>query len=187
MGYLDGIYRKEDGRWLIELEVSDPRQLFNSLDPAPFRARDLDDQAVAYITGAVRDLPRGAPFRLRIHLPAAQLGEAITANLPSAIQHFFTYQAAVSARELRRTLSDGRRALAIGLSFLFLCIAARRFLHLLGEGTLAGIVEEGLLIMGWVAMWQPIQVFLYDWWPIRRRRDIERRLAGAEIEIRASR
>jgi hypothetical protein len=31
------------------------------------------------------------------------------------------------------------------------------------------IAEEGLLIVGWVAMWRPLEIFLYDWRPIWRR------------------
>jgi hypothetical protein len=48
------------------------------------------------------------------------------------------------------------------------------------------IIEEGFLISGWVAMWRPIQVFLYDWWPIRRRRRIYEKLAQIPVALRAS-
>jgi hypothetical protein len=36
-----------------------------------------------------------------------------------------------------------------------------------GETGFASILHESLLIGGWVAMWRPLEVFLYDWWPIR--------------------
>jgi hypothetical protein len=39
---------------------------------------------------------------------------------------------------------------------------------------LGGIIRESLLIGGWVAMWRPMEILLYDWWPIRA----EARLAG---------
>jgi hypothetical protein len=32
------------------------------------------------------------------------------------------------------------------------------------------IVREGVVIIGWVAMWRPLEVFLYDWWPLREQR-----------------
>jgi hypothetical protein len=46
------------------------------------------------------------------------------------------------------------------------------------------IIDEGLLIMGWVAMWRPIETFLYDWWPIRRRRTLLEEIAQLPIEVR---
>ena len=39
---------------------------------------------------------------------------------------------------------------------------------------------------GWVANWKPIEIFLYDWWPLARRRDLYRRLAAARVEVRAA-
>ena len=38
---------------------------------------------------------------------------------------------------------------------------------MLRDTRFAGVARESLLIGGWVAMWRPLEVFLYDWWPIR--------------------
>jgi len=46
------------------------------------------------------------------------------------------------------------------------------------------VIEESLLIFGWVANWRPIEIFLYDWWPINRRRNLYRRIATAQVELR---
>jgi len=51
------------------------------------------------------------------------------------------------------------------------------------DGPLARAFEESLIIVGWVANWKPIETFLYDWWPLRRRRDLYRRLQNAAVEI----
>ncbi|MDD3449079.1 MAG: hypothetical protein PHF72_08635 [Gammaproteobacteria bacterium] len=184
MATIDTLYHREDGFWLIELEISDARQLFNSLDPAPFREKDLDSEAEQYIVGAAREFHLDAPLKLVIHLPGAAAGSEAARSTPDAIRHYFAYRAEVKARELRNTLREGRTALLIGLSFLFLCIGARRFVGLLSDDTLAGIVEEGLLISGWVAMWRPIEIFLYLWWPIRRTRQVLRKLSLVPVEIR---
>ena len=45
------------------------------------------------------------------------------------------------------------------------------------------ILREGLIIAGWVAMWRPIQVFLYDWWPIVRRRRMLQNLSRAQVRV----
>jgi hypothetical protein len=45
------------------------------------------------------------------------------------------------------------------------------------------MIEEGLIILGWVANWRPIEIFLYDWWPIVRHRNLLLRLANAEVAI----
>jgi hypothetical protein len=45
-------------------------------------------------------------------------------------------------------------------------------------------LQESLIILGWVANWKPIEIFLYDWWPLARRRDLYRRLANASVELK---
>jgi hypothetical protein len=46
-------------------------------------------------------------------------------------------------------------------------------------------VQESLIIVGWVANWRPIEIYLYDWWPIRRRRRLLARIAAAPVIVRA--
>ena len=44
-------------------------------------------------------------------------------------------------------------------------------------------MTEGLTILGWVAMWRPLQTYLYDWWPLRdERRNLER-LARMRVSV----
>ena len=45
------------------------------------------------------------------------------------------------------------------------------------------VVSESLLIGGWVAMWRPLEVFLYDWWPIREEARLCDRLSAMPVKI----
>src|SRR3974390_906979 len=161
-------YRREGGDYLIELNLRDVRQLFNSLDPAPFLEKDLDSEAEQYILDAVRELGLRHKSKLLIHLPASGLRDEDTTALIGAIHHYFTYRARHAADNLRQTLVRGAVSLIIGLVFLFVCLTLRHLLGSLVPGSTGEILSEGLLIMGWVAMWRPIEIFLYDWWPIQR-------------------
>jgi hypothetical protein len=40
------------------------------------------------------------------------------------------------------------------------------------------IVRESLTIGGWVSMWRPLEIFLYDWWRVRREARLSDRLAA---------
>ena len=44
-------------------------QLFHSLDPSPFRDKDLDPEVEAFVTEWVSELPADAPFKVVVHLP----------------------------------------------------------------------------------------------------------------------
>ncbi len=54
----------------IEIRLASVRQLFHTLDPTPFREGDLAAEAEDYILAWARDLPREAPIRIVVHLPA---------------------------------------------------------------------------------------------------------------------
>ena len=45
------------------------------------------------------------------------------------------------------------------------------------------MVSESLLIGGWVAMWRPIEVFLYEWWPIRAEARLYTRLSEMPVRL----
>lgn len=43
--------------------------------------------------------------------------------------------------------------------------------------------RESLTIVGWVAMWRPMQLFLYEWWPLARRIATYKALARAHVKL----
>lgn len=169
----------------IELRVREPRQLFNSLDPSPFNEKDLDDDAEAYVADWARELPRDAPFRIVVHLPAEEAAREGARQLQEAVGNYFSHRAEVFARDLKEHFRMGRRALLVGLSVLSLCVLAGHLItKYVSSGPVGLLLQEGLLIFGWVANWRPAEIFLYGWMPLKGRRDLYRRLAAARVEVR---
>jgi hypothetical protein len=80
-------------------------------------------------------------------------------------------------------LQLGRSSLGIGIAFLVACMLLRELLRGFGTTGWLEVVEEGLLILGWVAMWRPIELLLYDWRPQRRMRLTHENLARMRVEI----
>lgn len=167
----------------IHVRISDLRQLFNSFDPAPFHQKDLDSDAEEYIVGSADEFSPGAALELAIHLPAEQVAYAEKTDVRQAIHNYFAYRAEDSRRRIRFLLREGRWALAIGITFLFACITLRQFTLSVPYPALHEILQEGLLILGWVAMWRPLQIFLYDWWPVRHRGRLYRKLATVPVVV----
>ena len=172
---------------VISLRVQRLQQLFNSLDPSPFRERDLNADAETFIVDWARELPRAAPLAVVVRLPAEEAERARAMNLPEAFANYFDYRATGARREKRELFRMGWRYLGVGAAVLFACLGALQAVRAgaLGHGALAGLLEESLLIAGWVANWKPIQLFLYDWWPIQRRIRLYLRLAAACVFIEA--
>jgi hypothetical protein len=177
-------YRKEQDQWLIELRLSSPRQLFNTIDPSPFHEKDLDEAAERYIVGAVEELPEAAGKQLLIHLPEEHHNDDTRDQLALALSNYFGWRAQEAKRQLGNILADGRKTLLIGLGFLVFCTTARQLAVHYTEGFITDLLDEGLLIIGWVALWRPIQTFLYDWWPVRRRMRTLRSISRLAAELK---
>lgn len=170
---------------IIEIHVSELKQLFDAIDPSPFRDRDLDPKAEEFIVGWAKDLPRDASLALVVDLDrdAGLTNEA--AVLREAIHEFFGHRAETYRRRLRELFRVGRTSLLIGLVVLAAAIALGDFLANLMKGSRLGeILRESLTIGGWVSMWRPLEVFLYDWWPLRNEARLSDRLAEMPVRIR---
>lgn len=177
-------YRVEDGRSCIDLKVRFSRQLFDTRDPAPFRERDLDAAAVDYLLAAAQEIPRKHPLAIVVTVseePAPRLSPDV---IVEAVRGHFTHEAGQVERRLREHVRRGQMILGVGLTVLVVFLTLAEFTTSLPEGPLREILREGFVITGWVAMWRPLEVLLYDWWPhIDERRRI-RRILEAPVSIR---
>jgi hypothetical protein len=170
---------------VIEIRVSEIAQLFHTLDPYPFREKDLDREAEEYIVGWARELPRDRPFRIIVHFPDDEAQSRLARELQEAFGRYFADRATAIQGDLKELLRIGRKSLTIGLAILIGCLLSAHFVAgYFVEAPFRRMAEESFLILGWVANWRPLEIFLYDWWPLARRRDLYRRLSKAALERR---
>jgi hypothetical protein len=173
---------------LIEVHVADLKQLFHSLDPTPFRERDLDPKAEEFIAGWARELSVDVPLGLIVHVDRDTTDADHVTTLQNAVREFFGERAKVTRQRLRLLFRQGRTSLVIGLVFLAVSILLGNVAEEMLEHTrFAGVARESLLIGGWVAMWRPLEVFLYDWWPIRAEARLFDRLSAMAVRVVPSR
>ena len=166
----------------ISLKLRELNQLFNSMDPSPFLDRDLDDDAEEFIVSSARELHGSHAFELVVHLGTVPEPERANAT-EHAVQHYFAARAELKKREFRLLLRRGHSVLAIGLLFLASCLGLSGLVTKLLPNPLGQILHEGLMIVGWVAMWRPLETYLYDWWPLRQEWIRLRRLAHMRVRL----
>lgn len=179
----EALYREREGKLLIELELHSMMQIFNSFDPAPFHEKELDENAEVYIYNIVGEFPLKKPLEIVIYVPPSEFNRETERTLKGAIKNHFLYKKVLTELDLRRLLQRGRRNLTIAVIFLFLCLLIIRLLSTFENGLLKTMLSEGLLIIGWVAMWEPVNVFLYGWWPIVQKRNIYRKIFEMDVSV----
>jgi hypothetical protein len=191
---------------VLDLHLAELRQIFDSMDPAPFRERDLDPKANEYIVDWARECPPDRPLALVVHLAAPGRSEAASLEarsaqgaspdpqraaagdaplLGDALREFYRRRAAATRQALSRLFRTGRLSLLIGLAFVAAATAVGEALStLITRESFAGLLRESLVIGGWVALWRPLEIFLYDWWPVRAEARLYDRLALMQVSVR---
>jgi hypothetical protein len=158
------------------------RTLSLASDGAGSDLATLDDDSARAIIDRASEVAAAVPVRITVNVPgggATHLGE-----LQAAISTHFARRKDAAAHALRRTMRAGWMSLAIASALLVVLIsvveAIRRFAP---DGRLARVLQEGLTIVGWVALWRPLELLLYDRWLLRRDVALLRRLARADVRV----
>ena len=167
----------------IQVRIHELRQLFNSIDPSPFRERDLDPDCEEFIVSWAREMPPDRALRVEIRIDRDQPPAELASAVPQAVRSHFEREAGLQELRRRRIVREGRLSLAIGLVVLILCVGAAALLPTDTLGTPGGILRESLIIAGWVVMWHPLEVLLYGLWPVVRERRLLERLATADVQV----
>jgi len=167
----------------ISLRIHDITQLFNSMDPSPFIEKDLDEKAEAFIVGWAQEFPSNAKIKLRVHLEQWPSEGDPKELIRQAVHNHFAHLTELNRLEFKALMKQGRTSLLIGLCCLAISLVSSKMLTHGEAGTWASILRESLTIAGWVAMWRPMQIYLYDWWPLRRRGRLYDKLSRMPVEV----
>ncbi len=150
--------------------------MFNSFDPSPFWDRDLDQSAAEFIEGEFRDRRRAEHWALNVH---AHEGRASAADLQAAIERYYERLVVSSRLQGREQFRVGEIALAAGLAVFAICITLQTTLR-----DLPPAVDQGLIVLAWVALWRPIETLAYGWVPQYSRRRLYERLRRVRVTVR---
>lgn len=176
-------YPVRNGKHCIEMKLKQLKQLFSTHDPAPFRERDLEDDAVEYIVQSLKELTLASPARLVIYLPPNEMRSDTKEETTQAIHNYFSYEEEITRKKLKILFRQGQLYFVIGLIFLSTCLYGSYYVLSGTDSIMNHILGEGLNIIGWVAMWRPLEMFLYDWRPLSRVRKYYQKLMSIEVQI----
>lgn len=167
----------------LELKLRELAQLFNMMDPSPFHERDLDAAAEEFIVEWAREFPTGHEFELVVKLGTPP-DDSQASGVDEAVRNYFANRAHATRRALRRMLRLARWRMFMGLLFLGACLTLSQLLgNMVSGSALLGTIVLSLDIIGWVALWRPAEIFLFDWWPLRDDLKLYERLARMPVTV----
>jgi hypothetical protein len=168
----------------VRLELADPRELFAAPTADPLAGRPYGESGVDRILNQLRPKP-GREVRATIVLPESARAPDLEARTRGALARYFDARIAHNRNDNRSLWHEGRATLTRGLLFLAICmlgshiVGAPKYLH----PVFARFLDEGFVIAGWVALWWPLDVLLYQHWPLARERRMYEALKRMELKF----
>ena len=176
----------------ITLHLDDIQYLF--ADPEP--DSEMFVSGMDSLHSDIRASLRREKFKVTITivLPQGKITEGLVDKTREKIKRYCQFKIEENHKELIALRHEGNNALLVGITVLVVCLALAGILTITAQsGSESGmntilafmlaIVGQSFLIAGWVAMWQPAEILLYDWWPFRQDIRIYKHIADADIVI----
>ena len=179
--WTDRAFDPSTGPILVQIDTIE--HLFNPLDPQPLNLRDLDAEIADWITNWAEEQHDEKSLNIEI-VVADHSATGREKQVAAGIHNHFAYRRWAAGRRLSRLWRDGRISLVIGLVVLASFTLLSELLDSPNSGAVLRVIRQGLVVAPWVAMWRPMEIFLYLWWPVRAERRTFDKLAEATVSFR---
>ncbi|MSO41814.1 MAG: hypothetical protein EXQ70_08005 [Solirubrobacterales bacterium] len=153
------------------------------LDPysvEPLASRPMTDDVRERILDAWIDTRGERPARLTVEIPSDQRREGLAPQLEKAIRNDLE-ETRDDSRELKIYTRSELRHAQIAFVFLIICQLGSTLMS--NDGAVLRSVSQGLVVLGWVAMWGPADKFFRG---ISRRLSYRRYKELADVPIEVS-
>jgi hypothetical protein len=139
------------------IRVPSIEDLFDPFSAEPLDQRPLREEVRERILRAWIDTREERPEHLTVQLPEVERREGLGERLQSAIRHDLG-EAYEASKHLFIFSRGERREALLAFSFLVACLVASSLIDQATENHTVFVgISQGLVVLGWVAMWQPAQ------------------------------
>lgn len=165
----------------IKLQLLNINELLRS-PVSLYRKRTLKTDAEEFIVEEAEALPRKAVINMKVHLALSEVKHKD--DIAPAIHRHFCYRREQSQKEFKRIFQYGWRILFIALGLLGVIYSLTEFtLHLIPDNRFVLFIRESFIILGWVALWRPLELLLYDWYPVKTDINLYYRLEHSNVQV----
>ena len=160
-------------------------ELFEPPEEQPFDPATRFERGIDEILDRLGDREHRDTARVVVELPPAQIHDSTTATTRAAIGRYGSYRSARCRKDLHSSRVRGLRALRTGLVILFVALALSTLIDEVDwlPDFLQRFFSEGIAIIGWVTLWNPVDALLFAPIPIARERRRLERLARCDIDV----
>ena len=165
----------------LTLNLQNANEILRSPE-APYRKRAINRDVEDFIVEEAENLSRKNAINIVVYLLSSETEK--NDYIEIALHRHFCYRKEQSQKKFKRVLQYGWRTLVIALGLLVVLFSLTQIaIRLWPENRIVMFIRESFIILGWVALWRPMELLLYDWYPIKRNIDLFRRLEQSNVQV----
>jgi len=176
-------YLREDGS-AIEMRISTIGQFYQMLDPSPDLEKDLNPDTVEYLVDTVEEMKERNGECLHVSLfleKSLYENTELKSRMEKSIPAYFSRKVDILEHKHRMSHKKARKNLVRGLLFVIVCVALSVILTNFVDNALVYAFGQSLTVIGWVALWNPAEFYLYLNREEKEEINTLKRLAGASV------
>jgi hypothetical protein len=177
---------------VFEMEVEDLKELVVAPDQDPYSDRPME-----YLgqSGMMRMMHLFRPthfrqkgsYRLILRMPSEKASQETVSQAKALIRKYATRMIEDNENRIIQIKRKGRRLLPYAIIILLMCMALGILFGLEEfvdqSKVLALAISEGFYIVGWIALWRPMDVLLFDPMEVRMENRLLRALMDMHIDV----
>jgi hypothetical protein len=174
---LDRYDRTSDNKIIIKVSTNKFENLYENFDmSSSFLKKDLNQQLVDYIIESVNEISN-EKFIIKFYFKEKIEQENIL-HIEKSFDSYFNYLEELEKKKMKEQIKNSLIFMLIGIFFITLSILSE------GKPELSyKIVSEGLMVAGWVSMWEAMATILIKWLPLSKKLRLFKKIVSSKIEF----
>ena len=174
-------YNARKDEYEISLSIRNYEEIYNPYDFSQYKRRDMDEDFLDYIYNSSLDIPLNHKIKLNFHLKEEVYEEEKSKNLKNAIKNNFTWRRSIVTNKLIQKLKECVLLLFAGVLFLVLAFVILPLIQNAGTGL--DLLVESLSIIGWVFLWDLVEIMAFVVTKLYRNKKYLTRLINSRVEF----
>lgn len=172
-------YEEESNAYLIEVSLDDYDDVYDEWDPAPFKKRFIEEGFDDFIVSSSDDIPKKYNLKIVLYIPETKKDLSKENAVESAYKNYYGYM----MEKIRKSKIRLRKRTISYLLLATLFLTPGYFFQIETSNVVYNVLEEGILIGGWVFLWEFFTNLFIKSREINSMHQIYERLYDSEIQF----
>lgn len=174
---LDRYDRTSNNELIINVSTDKFENLYDTFDMnSSFLKKDLSQQLVDYIIESVSEISN-ENFIIKFFLKE-KVEQKDILQIKKSFNIYFNYLEELEKKKMKEQIKNSSIFILIGIFFIGLSILTEENQELTYR-----IISEGLMVAGWVSMWEAMAILLIKWLPLTKKLKLFKKISLAKIEF----